>query len=380
MCYIHRKKTMHQYIHQTKNWPRFTWNFEKLANQLAEVRHNQGKLLGTMQSVGFQLQAEANLKVLTLDVLKSSEIEGEILNLDQVRSSIARKLGMDVAGLVPADRSVEGVVEMMLDATQNYTNVLSEERLCNWHAALFPTGKSGMQKIVVGAWRINEKTDPMQVVSGQMGKEKIHYQAPDAELLPDEMTKFLRWFNEDDTNDSVLKAAIAHLWFVTIHPFDDGNGRIARAIADMQLARSDNSRQRFYSMSAQIRKERNSYYDILENTQKNSLDISDWLEWFLTCLDCSLSATDETLADVMLKAKFWDKYSTTSFNNRQQIMMNKLMDGFEGKLNSSKWAKITKSSLDTALRDITDLLNRNILIKENSGGRSTSYLLNVQNL
>ena len=380
MYYIHRKKTMHHYIHQTKNWPRFTWNFEKLAYQLGEVRHNQGKLLGTMQSVGFQLQAEANLKVLTLDVLKSSEIEGEILNLDQVRSSIARKLGMDVAGLVPADGSVEGVVEMMLDATQNYTNVLSEERLCNWHAALFPTGKSGMQKIVVGAWRRNEKTDPMQVVSGPMGKEKIHYQAPDAELLPDEMAKFLQWFNEDDTNDAVVKAAIAHLWFVTIHPFDDGNGRIARAIADMQLARSDNSRQRFYSMSAQIRKERNSYYDILENTQKNDLDISDWLKWFLTCLDRSLSATDETLADVMLKAKFWDKYSTTSFNNRQQIMMNKLMDGFEGKLNSSKWAKITKSSLDTALRDITDLLNRNILVKENSGGRSTSYLLNVQNL
>ena len=380
MYYIHRRKTMHHYIHQTKNWPRFTWNFEKLANQLAEVRHNQGKLLGTMQSVGFQLQAEANLKVLTLDVLKSSEIEGEILNLDQVRSSIARKLGMDVAGLVPADRSVEGVVEMMLDATQNYTNVLSEERLCNWHAALFPTGKSGMQKIVVGAWRRNEKTDPMQVVSGPMGKEKIHYQAPDAELLPDEMAKFLQWFNEDDTNDAVVKAAIAHLWFVTIHPFDDGNGRIARAIADMQLARSDNSRQRFYSMSAQIRKERNGYYDILENTQKNDLDISEWLGWFLTCLDRSLSATHEILADVILKAKFWDKYSETSFNSRQQIMMNKLMDGFEGKLNSSKWAKITKSSSDTALRDITDLLNRNILIKENLGGRSTSYVLNVQNL
>ena len=237
-----------------------------------------------------------------------------------------------------------------------------------------------MQKIVVGAWRRNEKTNPMQVVSGPMGKEKIHYQAPDAELLPDEMAKFLQWFNEDDTNDAVVKAAIAHLWFVTIHPFDDGNGRIARAIADMQLARSDNSRQRFYSMSAQIRKERNGYYDILENTQKNDLDISEWLVWFLTCLDRSLSATHEILAEVILKAKFWDKYSETSFNSRQQIMMNKLMDGFEGKLNSSKWAKITKSSSDTALRDITDLLNRNILIKENLGGRSTSYLLNVQNL
>ena len=371
---------MSKYIHQFKNWPHFTWDEEKLIKLLAEIRHKQGKLLGRMQSLGFNLQAEATLQILTLDVLKSSEIEGEILNRDQVRSSIAIRLGMDVGGLVPADRNVEGVVEMMLDATQNYKEALTEDRLFGWHAALFPTGRAGMQKIVVGAWRDNEETDPMQVVSGAMGRETVHYQAPDADLLPDEMRAFLKWFNQEEMMDSVIKSAIAHLWFVTIHPFDDGNGRIARAIADMQLARSDNSQQRFYSMSAQIRKERNGYYNILEKTQKDSLDITEWIEWFLTCLDRTLSATDETLADIMLKAKFWDKFNNEIFNDRQKIMLNKLMDGFEGNFNSSKWAKITKSSSDTALRDITDLLKRNMLIKEDSGGRSTSYILNVENL
>lgn len=370
---------MPRYIHQTKDWPRFTWNQEKIIKLLAGVRHKQGKLIGRMQSIGFQLQTEATLQVLTLDVLKSSEIEGEILNPDQVRSSIARRLGMDVVGLVPADRNVEGVVEMMLDATQNYKETLTENRLFGWHAALFPTGRAGMQKIVVGAWRDNTKTDPMQVVSGPMGREKVHYQAPDADLLPDEMAAFLKWFNEDETMEPLIKTAIAHLWFVTIHPFDDGNGRVARAIADMQLARSDNSQQRFYSMSAQIRKERNIYYDILEKTQKDSLDVTEWLEWFLICLDRALSATAETLADIMLKAKFWDKYNNEAFNDRQKLMLNKLMDGFVGKLNSSKWAKITKTSSDTALRDITNLLKRNILIKENTGGRSTNYTLNTEN-
>jgi Fic family protein len=369
---------MPTYIHQLKDWPHFTWQEEKLLNLLVEVRHKQGKLLGAMQDLGFHLQAEATLQTLTLDVLKSSEIEGELLNPEQVRSSIARRLGMDIAGFVPADRNVEGVVEMMLDATQNYKVVLTEDRLFGWHGALFPTGRSGMHKIVVSGWRDNDKTDPMQVVSGYMGRERIHYQAPDSDLLSDEMAAFLKWFNSDEKIDSVLKAGIAHLWFVTIHPFDDGNGRIARAVADMQLARSDNSNQRFYSMSAQIRKERNAYYDILEQTQKKSLDVTDWLEWFLNCLNRALSATDETLAVVFRKAKFWKANANQALNDRQKLMLNKLLDGFDGKLNNSKWAKIAKCSADTALRDINDLLAKGILIKEVGGGRSTSYALNYQ--
>lgn len=342
---------------------------------LAEVRHRQGRLLGRMEGLGFRLQAEANLRTLTLDVLKSSEIEGELLDADQVRSSIARRLGMDIAGLVPADRHVEGVVEMMLDATQHYKQALSADRLFGWHAALFPTGRSGMHKIVVAAWRDNQKEDPMQVVSGAAGREKVHFQAPDADRLNEEMTRFIHWFNEDIKMDGVLKAAVAHLWFVTIHPFDDGNGRIARAIADMQLSRADESVQRFYSMSAQIRKERNVYYDVLENTQKGSMDITVWLVWFLECLNRAIKATDETLALVLKKARFWEKHATTLLNERQQLMLNKLLDGFEGKLNTSKWAKITKTSQDTALRDIQDLMNKKILTKEPGGGRSTSYTI-----
>jgi Fic family protein len=366
---------MDKYIHQHKNWPAFHWDQEKLAPLLSEIRHRQGRLLGRMEGLGFSFQAEASLQTLTLDVLKSSEIEGELLNPDQVRSSIARRLGMDIAGLIPADRYVEGVVEMMLDATQHYKTALSDERLFGWHAALFPTGRSGIHKIVVGAWRDNAINDPMQVVSGAMGREKVHYQAPDAELLNDEMNAFIKWFNKETGIDSVVKAAIAHLWFVTIHPFDDGNGRIARAIADMQLARSDGNNQRFYSMSAQIRKERNAYYEILEKTQKGSLDITDWMEWFFACFDRALLATDQTLANVMRKAKFWEKHSTVSFNERQKLMVNMLLDGFDGKLHSSKWGKITKTSPDTALRDIQDLMNKKILMKEVGGGRSTSYVL-----
>lgn len=366
---------MDKYIHQLKNWPAFHWDQEKLAPLLSEVRHRQGRLLGRMEGLGFSLQAEASLQTLTLDVLKSSEIEGELLNPDQVRSSVARRLGMDIAGLIPADRYVEGVVEMMLDATQQYKNALSDERLFGWHAALFPTGRSGMHKIVVGAWRDNANNDPMQVVSGAMEREKVHYKAPDADLLNDEMNAFIKWFNKETGIDSVVKAAIAHLWFVTLHPFDDGNGRIARAIADMQLARSDGNNQRFYSMSAQIRKERNAYHEILEKTQKGSLDITDWMEWFFACFDRSLRATDQTLAAVMQKAKFWEKHSTVSFNERQKLMVNKLLEGFDGKLNSSKWGKITKTSPDTALRDIQDLMNKKILMKEVGGGRSTSYVL-----
>lgn len=363
------------YIYQLPNWPHFTWKQDRIASILADVRHQQGRLLGRMESMGFYLQAEANLRTLTLDVLKSSEIEGELLDAEQVRSSIARRLGMDIAGLIPADRHVEGVVELMLDATQQYRQVLSADRLFGWHAALFPTGRSGMHKITVAAWRDNEQDDPMQVVSGAMGKEKVHFQAPDADRLDEEMNHFINWFNEDTTMDGVLKAAVAHLWFITVHPFDDGNGRIARAIADMQLSRADASALRFYSMSAQIRKERTAYYDILESSQKGSLDITAWLTWFLQCLDRALAATDETLALVLKKARFWEKHATTILNERQQLMLNKLLDGFEGKLNTSKWAKITKTSQDTALRDIQDLMNKKILMKEESGGRSTSYII-----
>lgn len=280
-------------------------------------------------------------------------------------------------GGVPVDRNVEGVVEMMLDATQNFKEPLTDERMFGWHAALFPTGRSGMNKIVVGNWRDNDKTDPMQVVSGPMGRETVHYQAPDADVLPDEMIAFLKWFNAETNLDPVIKAAIAHLWFVTIHPFDDGNGRIARAITDMQLARSDNSRNRFYSMSTQIRKERNAYYDILESTQKGTLDVTEWLQWFLSCLDRTLAATDETLAPVLQKARFWEKHAFVSLNDRQKLMMNKLLDGFIGKLNSSKWAKITKTSSDTAVRDINDLVQKGILQKDEAGGRSTSYSLKI---
>lgn len=364
------------YIHQLNEWPDFQWNNGKLFPLLSEVRYRQGKVVGRMESMGFNLQAEATLQTLTLDVLKSSEIEGEILNPDQVRSSIARRLGMDIAGLIPADRHVEGVVEMMWDATQHYDKPLTDDRLFGWHAALFPTGRSGIFKIVVGAWRTNDKKNPMQVVSGPIGREIVHFQAPDAELLDGEMQKFLDWFNSDINLDPILKAAIAHLWFVTIHPFADGNGRIARAITDMQLARADKSSQRFYSMSAQVRNERETYYDMLENTQKGTLDITEWLMWFVHCLDRALSATDETLAKVIAKARIWENVKAYSLNNRQQKMLNLLIDGFEGKLTSTKWAKMTKTSQDTASRDIQDLIEKGILIKEAAGGRSTSYILN----
>jgi Fic family protein len=365
------------YIHQLPHWPRFTWQQEELTPLLAEIKIRQGRLLGRMEALGFQLRSEANLQTLTLDILKSSEIEGELLDAAQVRSSLARKLGMDIAGLVPADRHVDGVVEMLLDATQNYQQALTAERLFGWHAALFPTGRSGMHKITVATWRTNTKEDPMQVVSGAMGREVVHFQAPAADRLEDEMRHFINWFNEDGQMDAVLKAAVAHLWFVTIHPFDDGNGRMARALTDLQLSRADQSAQRFYSMSAQIRKERNAYYQILESTQKGSMDITEWLSWFLQCLQRALNATDETLAAVLQKARFWEQHATTILNQRQLLMLNKMLDGFEGKLTTSKWAAVTKTSTDTALRDIQDLMNKKILVNDVGGGRSTSYQLNL---
>ena len=363
------------YLYQNSDWPIFTWNQEKLFSILSEIKLRQGKLIGRMEGLGFSLQSEAMLQTMTLEVIKSSEIEDEILDADQVRSSIARRLGMDIAGLVPADRNVEGIVEMMLDATQQFQEPLTEERLFNWHASLFPTGWSGMYKIAVGVWRANTNEDPMQVVSGARGKEKVHFEAPEGKALPHEMKRFLEWINDDIVIDPILKSAVAHLWFVTVHPFDDGNGRISRTIADMLLARADGISQRFYSMSAQIRIERKSYYDILERTQKGSLDITDWLFWFLECLDKTLKAAEENLMGVLRKARYWEWLRTKSLNDRQRLMINKLLDGWDGKLNTTKWAKIAKCSHDTALRDVNNLIEQGVLIKEAGGSKNTSYNL-----
>jgi len=365
---------MSPYIYDSPNWPHFQWDHRKLAGLLAAVRHRQGRLIGRMEAMGFPLRKEATLHTLTLDVLKSSEIEGAILDRDQVRSSIARRLGMDIGALPPVDRNVEGIVEMMLDATQNYSTPLTAERLFAWQASLFPTGYSGMRKIAVGRWR-EDSAGPMQVVSGPLGQERVHFEAPPANRLEIEMTAFLPWFNGPDDTDPLLRAGIAHLWFVTIHPFEDGNGRIARAIADMVLARSENSSQRFYSMSAQIRIERKSYYGMLEKTQKEGLDVTPWLEWFISCLDRAFDGTEKTLDSVLRKARFWQVHAGSSFNTRQRLMLNKLLEGFEGKLTSSKWAAMAKCSQDTALRDILDLVEHSVLTRDPGGGRSTSYSL-----
>ncbi len=364
------------YIYQNANWPNFIWDNKSLLIPISKVRNLQGKLIGKMEAIGFSLREEAMLETLTLDVLKSNEIEGDILNPNQVRSSIARRLGMNISGLIPSDRYVDGVVEMMLDATQKYKQSLTKERLYNWHAALFPTGRTGIHKITVANWRKDENGS-MQVVSGPIGKEKMHYQAPPAKLVDNEISSFLEWFNSETAIEPVIKSGLAHLWFVTIHPFDDGNGRIARAIADMQLARADMTNQRFYSMSAHIERQKKKYYDILEKTQKGSMNITGWLQWYCGCLNRALETTDETLINVLNKAKFWEKHSATIINERQKLMINKLLDNFFGKLNTSKWAKITKCSQDTALRDIQDLIEKGILIKESGGGRSTSYKLNI---
>ncbi len=363
-----------KYIHQLKKWPVFHWDEKKLSEKLATVRHRQGRLIGRMEGLGFNLQAEAVLQNLTEEILKSNEIEGEKLDRRQVRSSLARRLGIDIGALTRADRNVEGVVEMMLDATQKYDEPLTVDRLHGWHAALFPTGRSGISKIRVGKWR-DDKDGPMQVVSGVMGKTKVHFEAPEADRLSQEMKAFITWFNSKKQIDSVLKAALTHLWFVTIHPFDDGNGRIARALTDMALARSEGSSQRFYSMSAQINLEINAYYNILESTQKRDLDITEWLEWFLNCLSRALEGAETILASVLKKTHFWEAHDTDDFNERQRKVLNRLLGGFDGKLTSSKWAVLAKCSQDTASRDIDDLLKRKILIRNSGGGRSTSYSL-----
>ena len=362
------------YIHELQGWPRFCWNREHVAETLASVRHRQGRLIGHMEALGFNLQQEAVLETLTTDVLKSSEIEGEKLDAEQVRSSIARRLGMDIGALKPADRDVEGVVEMMLDATRHYDQPLTSERLFAWHASLFPTGRSGMKKIRAGAWR-DDSTGPMQVVSGAIGKQHVHFEAPKADRLDAEMRRFLHWFETDSGIDAVLKAGMAHLWFVTIHPFDDGNGRIARALADLALARSENSPQRFYSVSAQIRQERNAYYGILEETQKGTMDITPWMDWFLGCLGRAIGGAQLTLSAVLAKARFWERIKDIALNDRQRLVLNRLLEGLEGKLTTSKYAKLAKCSQDTALRDILPLVERGILVRNPEGGRSTSYAL-----
>jgi len=362
------------YIHERDDWPTLQWDQKHLAPMLADIRHRQGRLIGRMEVLGFALREEAVLHTLTQDVVKTSEIEGEVLNAEQVRSSLARRLGLDIAGAVPSDRHVDGVVDMLLDATRNFSRPLTADRLFGWHAALFPAGRSGLHKIIVGDWR-DDAAGPMQVISGSVGREKVHYEAPAASRLPDEMAAFLRWANVADDVDPVLRAAIAHFWVVTLHPFDDGNGRIARAIADWALARSEQSPRRFYSMSAQIRVERNAYYDVLEQAQKGGADITAWMVWFLDCLGRAIGGAEATLAAVLQKAHFWERHGNQSFNDRQRRMLNKLLDGFEGKLTSTKWATIAKCSQDTAQRDIQGLVELGVLVKDAAGGRSTSYSL-----
>ena len=362
------------YIHELPGWPELAWDTEALAGPLAEVRHKQGRHLGKMEALGFEFRQEAGLTVLTEEVVKSSAIEGEHLNPEEVRSSIARRLGLDVAGLPRPSRDVEGVVEMMLDATRNFNDPLTEERLFDWHAALFPTGRSGMHRITVGAWRTRE-AGPMQLVSGPIGRERVHFEAPEAERLETEVQRFLAWFNEPPELDPVLKAGVAHFWFVTIHPFDDGNGRIARAIADMVLSRADGTKDRFYSMSSGIEAKRMEYYRELESAQRGGLDVTRWLTWFLACLDRTIEDADRTLGSVLHKAELWQRINRHPVNERQRKIINRMLDNFQGHLTTSKYAKLAKCSNDTALRDIRELLERGILVKNPGGGRSTSYRL-----
>ena len=366
-----------KYIWQRVEWPEWQFDSARLSELLAKVTLERGRLLGRMQALGFKLAEEAMLRVLTAEVIKSSEIEGEKLNPESVRSSLARRLGMDIGALAPADRHVDGVVEMVLDATQRYDQPLIEQRLLGWHAALFPTGYSGMTKITIGAYRM-DADGPMQVVSGGIGREKVHFEAPPAKKLGQEMALFLNWFNNGNGLDPTIKAGLAHLWFVTVHPFEDGNGRIGRAVCDMALSQADTSHQRFYSLSAQIQRERKDYYDALESTQKGTLDITDWLEWFLGCLLRAIQGAGEQTQDVIFKASFWKHCSGISMNERQIKILNMMLDGFEGNLTNRKWATINHCSPDTALRDIQELIVRGVLVSA-GGGRSTHYFLQTLN-
>ena len=362
------------YIHERKDWPDFTWDHAAITPLLTDVRHTQGRLLGKMEGLGFHLREEATLATLTQDVIKTSEIEGHKLDTQQVRSSIARRMGIEIAALPQLDRSVEGIVEVMLDATRHHQKPLDQDRLLGWHAALFPTGRSGMRKITVGGWR-TDAPGPMQVVSGAFGREKVHYEAPPHDRLNAEMTRFLAWLNAGPATDPVLTSALAHFWFVTIHPFEDGNGRIARAIADMALARADGTKDRFYSMSSQIESERKNYYLKLESAQRGDVNITDWLDWFLGCLDRTIGGADQTLGTVLNKSRLWQRINLRPVNERQRLVINRMLNGFEGFLSTSKYAKLAKCSTDTALRDVRELLRRVILVQNSSGGRSTSYRL-----
>jgi len=362
------------YIWQTGDWPHWRFDLAVLAGPMAEVSRAQGVLLGRLADVGMALRGQASLAALTEDVVKTSEIEGETLSVESVRSSIARRLGVDIGALAPVDRHVEGVVEMVLDATANAATPVTQERLFGWHAALFPTGYSGLAKISVGAWR-DDANGPMQVVSGPIGRQRVHYEAPPANRLDSETRRFLDWVNGPSNDPPLLRAGLGHLWFVTLHPFDDGNGRIARAMGDLLLARAAGSPQRFYSLSAQIQRERKAYYDILERTQKRSMDVTEWLLWFLETLHRAVDQAQVTLDTVLAKARFWRHWGSMPLNERQVKLLNKLLDGFDGKLTTSKWAAIVKCSQDTALRDISDLLTRGVLRKADAGGRSTSYEL-----
>ncbi len=370
------------YIHERPDWPLFHWNQEALTNLLATVRYRQGRLSGRMAALGFDLRQEATLRTLTEDVLKTSDIEGETLDIEQVRSALARHLGIDSAGPCPADgkadahtdRAAEGIVRMTLDAASDYASPLTAKRLWAWHAWLFPDTDRYSRPITAGAWR-DDRTGPMQVVSGPIGRERVHFEAPPAERIDEEMARFLEWFNESDEMDGVIRAAQAHLWFVAIHPFDDGNGRIARAIADMALARSEQSPQRFYSMSSQIREERAGYYKILEATQQGSMDVSVWMYWFLDCLQRAIDRAETTLDAVLDKARFWERVAGLPLNERQRDALARLLDDFEGKLTSSKWAQLAKCSQDTALRDIKELIAWGVLLRNPGGGRSASYKL-----
>lgn len=368
------KRGVYEYIWQDTDWPKWQFDLASLASRMAEVSRAQGLLMGRLADVGIALRDQASLAALTQDVVKTSEIEGEQLNVQSVRSSIARRLGVDIGGLTPVDRKVEGVVAMVLDATSKSRVALSKDRLCGWHAALFPTGYSGLARISVGRWR-DDATGPMQVVSGAVGRQRVHFQAPPADRLTSEMTRFLAWANSESNEPPLIKAGLAHLWFVTLHPFGDGNGRIGRAVGDLFLARADGSRQRFYSLSAQIQHERNAYYDILERTQRRSLDVTEWFAWFLQTLHRAVGGAQHTVDVVLAKNRFWQRWVGTALNERQVKLVNRLLDGFEGKLTSSKWAAIAGCSVDTALRDITELVAHGVLRKSDAGGRSTSYEL-----
>lgn len=368
------------YIWQAEDWPHWRYDLASLVAPLAEVSRAQGQLIGRLADVGLALRDQASLAALTDDVVKTSEIEGEQLNVESVRSSIARRLGVDIGALAPVDRHVEGIVDMVLDATRNCQAPLTCERLFGWHAALFPTGYSGLSRINVGAWR-DDAAGPMQVVSGPVGRQRVHFEAPPAARIEMEVARFLAWLNastaETKGEPALIKAALGHLWFVTLHPFDDGNGRIARAIGDLLLARIDGGTHRFYSLSAQIQRDRKHYYDILERTQKGTLDVTAWLLWFLATLQQAVAQAQHTLDAVLAKARFWQRWATTPMNERQVKLLNRMLDGFDGKLTSSKWAAIAKCSPDTALRDISELISHGVLRKSEAGGRSTSYELSA---